>query len=762
MTTEVLELPGGPPAEPEPEAELVGEAEEQAWAPAPKLPTVGAAAASAAGAAWMVGGLFRGWEPRLVTLGGVAIGIGVIAAGYRLRRDWVQYLALPIGAVVGAALVAPSATGGSASVPALIVEAIRQGGLSQPPVPFDPGWRFLLLLAFALLAAAAAAVGVGDDRPKLAVLVPIPLAVGAALVQPPDSEITTSIVAAVLLCCGLVLAQGAELGRRGQLGLGFEGRRILRGGAMLVGLILLLVVLSQSGLLFPQPDLAQVIPPQKPQLPPPAPDRPLFEVRSALKVPLRLGVIDIYDARQNAWLLPPYDSRRLHPLKGSASFTGFGQVPKSPAKTFTVDFQMDEQTGHQVPDIGGMVSIKGIGTPAEYDPRTQTLTLDDRVFKGLRYRVTAEVPPVTQQLETAPAPPSSLDDFLQVPPAPRGVLKLLANAPSNPYDRLQYLRSDLLSKVVAAGVGRPADLPVAKVDDMLNGGEATPYQITAAEALLARWAGVPSRIGYGYYGGISLPDGSVQVRPRHGSTWLEAYFQGLGWVPIVGTPQQAKPTSNAKSQTPNPDIKPSSDFDLVVYVPSKQQTLLAYYDYVRYWFLVALPVVFGLLLLIFLYPAPIKLARRSRRRQWARSRGPLARTAVAYAELRDTCRDLMIGDPAATPLEFLLALQPDAEHQELAWLVTRAWWGDVQRDLRDEDAQAAERLAASVQRRLLAAQTPLNRILALAARSSLVEPYTDEVPNLWRRSPWSGLAGRLRGRLRSLLSLRRRLALERA
>ena len=37
--------------------------------------------------------------------------------------------------------------------------------------------------------------------------------------------------------------------------------------------------------------------------------------------------------------------------------------------------------------------------------------------------------------------------------------------------------------------------PVAKVDDMLNGGEATPYQITAAEALLARWAGVPSRPG---------------------------------------------------------------------------------------------------------------------------------------------------------------------------------------------------------------------------------------------------------------------------
>ena len=33
-----------------------------------------------------------------------------------------------------------------------------------------------------------------------------------------------------------------------------------------------------------------------------------------------------------------------------------------------------------------------------------------------------------------------------------------------------------------------------------EGATATPYEIVAAEALLARWAGVPARIGFGFDG----------------------------------------------------------------------------------------------------------------------------------------------------------------------------------------------------------------------------------------------------------------------
>jgi hypothetical protein len=84
-----------------------------------------------------------------------------------------------------------------------------------------------------------------------------------------------------------------------------------------------------------------------------------------------------------------------------------------------------------------------------------------------------------------------------------------------------------------------------------------------------------------------------------------------------------------------------------------------------------------------------------------------------------------------TPLEFLDAVQPDETHTELAWLVTRALWGDLVRDLRPEDAHHASVMAHSVRRRLFAGQPIAMRLLAFGSRVSLREPYTGAVPNLW-------------------------------
>jgi hypothetical protein len=129
---------------------------------------------------------------------------------------------------------------------------------------------------------------------------------------------------------------------------------------------------------------------------------------------------------------------------------------------------------------------------------------------------------------------------------------------------------------------------------------------------------------------------------------------------------------------------------------------------------------------------------------------------VAYAEFRDRARDLTIGDPAASPTRFLAHVNDDDEHEELAWLVSRALWGDLRRDLRPEDAGAAERLAASVARRLDRAQPMLNRVLARIARTSLREPYSTQMPN-----PWFEVTLRfdVRGRLRAMRTRRRRAAM---
>jgi hypothetical protein len=76
--------------------------------------------------------------------------------------------------------------------------------------------------------------------------------------------------------------------------------------------------------------------------------------------------------------------------------------------------------------------------------------------------------------------------------------------------------------------------------------------------------------------------------------------------------------------------------------------------------------------------------------------------------------------------------------------VTRTLWGDLSRDVRAEDADSAEELAQSVARRVRRANNGLPRLVAFGSRASLRDPYTYEVPNVWRARARRGVRSRLR------------------
>lgn len=733
-------------AEPEPEHE------EDAPPPIPLAQTALAAGLATAAAVWMVGGIFDGVAPRIVGLAATAIGTALGYAVYRFRKPWLQYVVPAAGLVVGAALVAPDAGSGTSSLPALVGDAVRSGGFLQPPVDFAPGWKLIFTVVFVMLAAGAVGVAVATARPRLAAAVPMPLALGAALVQPPHAALLSSAVTIIGALAAFAVAYGADLGRGigqgGALGAGFETRRLARTGAMVAGLVVAVVVLNQAGFLFPSPDQNRVVPPQRPQVPPQVPDVPLFRVTTNAQTPYRLGVIDVYDVKEGAWMLPEQDNRRLQRESAPASLPG----PALGRQVLTATFVVEQATGHLLPTIGGTVSVQGLsGQQFDYDPRQQTISLAGRpVFTGLTYTVEAAYPASGADLRSAgPAPAGVRDQFLVAPPVPLEVQAILAKAPtSDAFDRLQYVRQQLYNKVVAAGPGKPVDVSARRAVQILQGSDANPYEITATEALLARWAGIPARIGYGYDGGTPLPGGAVEIRPRNGATWLEAYFGRYGWIPIVGTPPRARPSTSTQDKNQNPAVHATDDLALIVYLPVRVHTLLPIYVITRYWLLVSLPFIAGAVLLIVFYPALVKRARRRRRKRWAIARGPEARVSVAYAEFRDLARDLAVGDPVATPLEFIDYIEPDKEHRELAWLVTRVLYGDIRGEkLTTEHAAIAEQLALSVRRRLHRAQSLTTRLLSLTARTSLRDPYSVEVPNLWwpagrsRRQPVRMTAG---------------------
>jgi hypothetical protein len=373
----------------------------------------------------------------------------------------------------------------------------------------------------------------------------------------------------------------------------------------------------------------------------------------------------------------------------------------------------------------------------QLDPRTGTFrTKDGAPHAGMTYTLEAAKPPNGDEIAAAAGKPqpAELKSYLTVPAAPLEVDRLLARANQNPWERLQVLRARLYAQVIAAGSGVPSDVPPAKVVAMLSGAKATPYEIVAGEALLARWAGLPSRIGYGYYGGSQVGT-DLQFRPRDGANWLEVYLPGRGWVAVIGTPRRAQGSLDGSTHNNRPQVLPSNQVTLQVYVPVLNHDPQLLFEQVRYYVSRLVPLVLGLFVLWRAVPLLARRVRGRRRLRWALAHGPAGRIAVAYAELRDTARDLGLDDGTTTPLQYLDQVEQDVEHTELAWLTTRALWGDLASDLREEDAVAAEAMSRSLRSRLRRGQGGLVQLAAATSRASLRTPYDVGLPNAWPHRP---------------------------
>lgn len=709
---------------------------------------------STAAAAMMAGGIFGSWPARLTALIGVLV--GVLWTWYCVRKPKNTLLKQPfvilIAFGIGLLTLVPTPSG-PANVFSLMHSAVSSGQLLRPPVPFDPGWRPILVLLFALLGFATAWVAVAFRRPQLALVLPLPVLALAAISQPAKGQFVSGMLGFVPLLIALGLLFGGDRDAVSDLGAAFEVRRAIKSAPFVVGGIVLLVVLGRTNFLFPKPVYNPVQKPQKPKSIPlgKVRDRVLFTISGPITGPWKIGDLDTYSG--GSWLLPPFDPKddSTPPSDGTVNKSGTGDV--------TVRFT----TG----DLGNTAVLPGVVDPRQvqvsgpsvvYNARVGTVRIPDaRVPQGLTYSMSLPKYPTAAQLQASPRLTDHVDSsLLKAPAPPTAVQKLLSEAPNNLWLRLDYLRKALNNVVIASGAGDPSQ-PVStdKVQQIFAGNHlASPYQIVATEALLARWAGLPSRIGYGF-DGFNNEHGLKTVRPKNAANWLEVYFQGHGWIPLIGNPPRAQSSLKPDKNAVNLKIPVATNVAVQIYIPVEVPNLRLLYQVIRAILFQVLPFVAGLFVLYLLTPSLRRLQRRRKRRAWASGLGPREQVAVEYAELRDSLSDLNIGDLFDTPLEFLDRVAPDEEMTELAWLVTRCTYGDMILTVTDEDSEAAREMARSCRKRISGAQPFQSRALAFLSRASLRDPYTLEVPTVWMlrlRRAHRGDDRRRRRRLRPNLS----------
>ncbi|MFC7331218.1 DUF3488 and transglutaminase-like domain-containing protein [Marinactinospora rubrisoli] len=284
------------------------------------------------------------------------------------------------------------------------------------------------------------------------------------------------------------------------------------------------------------------------------PDEPLLTVRSDRRVELRW--VALAEFTGSTWL----------PERGYQAAAGTLAAPDPPvphASLVSADVEVADLPGTWLPVVGVPRTVEG--TDIGYDSVSGTVVGIDGGASGRRYTVSGDVADwVPEELAQAGVPEEgAFDRYRQLPgdpPARLSDIAAQAAGDGTPYERAtnlaRYLRHTYtFDPAVPNGHG------YARLEQMLvppgeRGAGGTSEQFASAFAVLAREAGLPSRVVVGFGPGARSGQREFEVTTGDAIAWGEVYFQGVGWVPFDVTPggreetgQDDRPSDQGGSDT---------------------------------------------------------------------------------------------------------------------------------------------------------------------------------------------------------------------
>lgn len=529
--------------------------------------------AAAAPAPLLAAGYDRPPPVAAVLIGAAVVAVAVTSAAHRLLRGLGPLAVpagLPVAAVAVVALGAWSPGPVEEPVPAAVDAVLHSGARILTTAPYPPAT--VDLLAFPMLAvwlAGAIATVLRRDGRILPALLPATVVLcGAAALNP--QAIEPGYWSAALLAAAATAAlasaprdapdtarAGFTVRVRDPVAVRARRRPLPRAAAAAACAVTLSgagAVVAVSGLLEGWPVRAA-----DPRTSGEAPERPR-DVRNPLTH------LSAWSSAPDVPLLNVSGPRTGLRWVALAEFTGTGWLPDGTYSPAGPRLPPPEQVPpHAVPTTvrvsvrnlpGDWVPVPGVPTRVDgitvgHDGHAGTLLCSDGPVAGRRYRATGLVSDWSYRT-------SGSGDLLAGAKAASGAgyeryLRLPAGAPARLADiaraaagdgsahrraehLAEYLRDSYTFKPGAPGGHGYAELAALLVPPGRKGGGATSEQFASAFAVLARAAGLPSRvvIGFGPGGG----DGDRVVRTGDAVAWGEIYFDGIGWVPYDPNPRE--------------------------------------------------------------------------------------------------------------------------------------------------------------------------------------------------------------------------------
>jgi hypothetical protein len=312
-------------------------------------------------------------------------------------------------------------------------------------------------------------------------------------------------------------------------------------------------------------------------------DRILFTITGAPQgTRVRLATMDAYDG----FTYNVTDTSQAAPDGGAFKRIGESVDDAARGTRLDVGITVGDYAGVWVPTVGQTIRARfegprgvAIEDSFYYNQATGSGVTPVGLVRGDTYRLTVVVaadPTPGQVTAATTAPPLTLPPAAPTPDVLRDLAAKWGAAGAGA--TIASYRDKLREGYYSHGVD-PADAPSlpghheGRLEEVLADTAAMigdEEQYAVVMALLARSAGVPARVVYGY---VTAQAGTAQVKGSDVSAWTEVNLDGLGWVAVDATPpkdrklpkvperEQSVPRPQVENPPPPPQRPERADQD---------------------------------------------------------------------------------------------------------------------------------------------------------------------------------------------------------